>query len=305
VAEAAWLEISLIVNGEMAEAVAEVMSRFIPAGIVIEKIDELNRKGEAEQAPRLLRVSGYLPVDNALDETRLHIEKALWHLGQIQPLPEPEYRHIQEANWMEAWKKNYHPIPVGENLVILPAWIENPESDRMPIKIEPGMAFGTGVHPTTQLSLQLLEDHIRPGETVFDIGCGSGILSIAARKLGATAVYGVDVDERAVEIAKENTVRNGIREGITFEIGSIQEIKDGAFPIKRARVVVANILAHILVKLFDQGITNLMTEDGVLLLSGILEENQSEILTALERHHLVVSKRIQITDWVAFSAIKP
>ncbi len=187
-AEAAWLEISLIVSGEMAEAVAEVLSRFIPSGIVIENIDA------TEQEAGLLRVSGYLPVDKALEETRHRIEEAFWHLGQIHPLPDPEYKPIQEANWMEAWKENYRPIRVGKKLIILPAWIENPEPDRIPIKIEPGMAFGTGVHPTTQLSLQLLETYIYPDGTVFDIGCGSGILSIAAHKLGATEVYGVDVD---------------------------------------------------------------------------------------------------------------
>jgi ribosomal protein L11 methyltransferase len=299
VAEAAWLEISLIVSGELAEAVAEVLSRFIPAGIVIENI------GEGKQDVDLLRVSGYIPVDNALEETRHRIEEALWHLGQIQALPDPEYKYIQETNWMESWKKNYRPILVGKQLVILPAWIENPEPDRIPIKVEPGMAFGTGVHPTTQLSLQLLEDHINPGETVFDIGCGSGILSIAAHKLGAAAIFGVDVDEGAVKVAKENTKQNDIGKGITFKIGSIQEIRDGVFPVKRARVVVANILAHILARLFDEGITDVMTEDGTLLLSGILEDNEAEILAAIERHHLIVDTRIQKDDWVAFSAIWP
>jgi ribosomal protein L11 methyltransferase len=299
VAEATWLEISFIVSGEMAEAVAEVLSRFISSGIVIENM------GEGEQPSRLLRVSGYLPADKTLEETRHRIEKALWHLGQIHPLPDPDYKHIQETNWMEVWKESYRPILVGETLIILPAWIENPEPHRVPIKIDPGMAFGTGVHPSTQLSLKLIEDHICFGKTFFDIGCGSGILSIAAHKLGATTVYGVDVDAQAVAIAKENAVKNDIHEGIAFGVGSVKEIRGGAFPIKQAKVVVANILAHILLELLDQGMTNLMAENGALLLSGILEENESEILTAIERHHLVVNERIQMDDWVAFSATKP
>jgi ribosomal protein L11 methyltransferase len=170
VAEAAWLEISLIVDGEMAEAVAEVMSRYIPDGIAIESTEIPNRIDKPEQTTGPLRVSGFLPMDSHLEETRHQVEEALWHLGQIQPLPSPEYKPIQETNWMEAWKENYRPIPVGKKLIILPAWIENPEPNRIPIKIDPGMAFGTGVHPTTQLSLRLIEEYIRPGEMLFDIG---------------------------------------------------------------------------------------------------------------------------------------
>jgi ribosomal protein L11 methyltransferase len=304
VAEAAWLEISLIVNGEMAEAVAEVMSRYIPEGIVIENLEIPHHLNEHEQTTGPLRVSAYLPVDDRLDETRRRIEEAIWHLGQINPLPNPEFKTLHESNWMESWKKHYRPIPVGKKMIILPAWIENPDSNRIPIKINPGMAFGTGVHPTTQLSLSLIEKHIRPGEAFFDIGCGSGILSIAAHKLGAVKVFGADTDNQAVHIAEENAAINGISDGITFKTGSVNEIKAGLFSIRKAPLVVANILAHILVNLLDQGLTNLVAEKGILILSGILEEQESTMLAALEAHKLTTCEHLQMDDWVAFVVVK-
>jgi len=302
VAKAAWLEISLVVNGEMAEAVAEVLSRHVQDGIAIENIEIPEHFEENKAITGPLRVSGYLPMNDQVEENRRRIEEALWHLGQIHPLPNPEFKPIQETNWMEAWKKNYRPIPVGKKLIILPIWIDNPEPTRIPIKIDPGMAFGTGVHPTTQLSLRLLEDYVRSGTTVMDIGCGSGILSIAAHKLGAGVVYSVDVDGQAVEIARENADKNGIEEGgVVFETGSIGEIRSGLFPLQQAPVVVANILTHILIKLLDQSLADLIAQDGILLLSGILEEHEPEMQAAVEKHGLTIIKRTQLDDWVAFS----
>ena len=208
-------------------------------------------------------------------------------------------------NWMESWKRHYRPIPVGKKLIILPAWVENPQPNRIPIKIDPGMAFGTGVHPTTQLSLRLIEKYIRPGEAFFDIGCGSGILSIAAHKLGAREVYGVDVDAQAVEAAEENASKNGVQDQIEFQIGSVEEVISGVFPASQAPVVTANILSHILLKLLDSGLTHLVEKDGVLLLSGILEAHEHEMLAALEKHGLVIIKRFQMGDWIAFSVRQP
>ena len=303
-AEAAWLEISLSVDGEMAEAVAEVMSRYIPNGIVIESTQIIENSSKPAQAVGLMRVYGYVPVDASLEETRRQLEEAIWHLSRIQLLPSPDFRLIKETNWMEAWKKHYRPIPVGERLMILPPWIENPDTARIPIRIDPGMAFGTGTHPTTQLSLILLEEFIKPGEAVLDIGCGSGILSIAAHKLGAGGVYGVDIDPSAVENAQKNASENGIEAGVAFEVGSTSEILEDIFPIRQAPLVVANILAHILLELLEQRLEDLVSPNGLLLLSGILEENEPEMMAALEGRNLTVKKRIQMDDWAALALQK-
>jgi ribosomal protein L11 methyltransferase len=205
---------------------------------------------------------------------------------------------------MEAWKKHYRPIPVGEGLMILPPWVENPDPVRVPIKIDPGMAFGTGTHPTTQMSLILLEEFIKPGEAVLDIGCGSGILSIAAHKLGAGGVYGVDIDPSAVKNAQKNASENGIEAGVTFEVGSTSEILEDIFPIRQASLVVANLLAHILLELLEQRLEDLVSPNGLLLLSGILEENEPEMMAALEGRNLTINKRIQMDDWIALALQK-
>ena len=230
-----WLEVSLIVDGELAEAVAEVLARFIPNGVAIETT-AIQSDPENEGYPiGPLRVCGYLPLDDRLEETRHKVEQALWYLGRISSLPDPQYRTVQEEDWAEAWKEHYHPIAIGQRLIIVPAWLESPDPTRIPIRMDPGMAFGTGTHPTTQLCLELAEtiltsrvlDEKSPQSSVIDVGCGSGILSVAAIKLGAAHALGVDIDSRAVEVSRENAVLNGVAEQYTAGIGSVAEIERG------------------------------------------------------------------------------
>lgn len=301
---AQWVEISLTVNRELSEAVAEVLSRFIPGGVVVEFL------GVSEAEPHgyhsaSMRVSGYLPINEKLESIRHQILEALWYLGRIRSLPEPEFRLIEETNWMETWKRNYHPIPVGESLIVLPAWIENPQPSRTPIRINPGMAFGTGAHPSTQLSLEILEresQRIKGG--IIDMGCGSGILSIAAAKLGMKPVLGVDVDSKALEWARKNAIFNDVEDHIEFETGSVKEILSRKFKISQAPVVIANILSHILIRLIDAGLTELVAPEGRLILSGILAEKESEMREALKEHQLIAIHHYQLEDWVALVAKK-
>lgn len=156
---AAWLEVSLLVDGELAEAVAEVLSRYAPGGVAIESTAvTANEDDEGGRAVGPLRVCAYLPMNEEVEATRQRLEEALWYLGRICSLPAPQFQPVQEADWAEAWKKHYHPIPVGQKLIIVPAWLEPPSADRIPIRMDPGMAFGTGTHPTTQLCLEAIED---------------------------------------------------------------------------------------------------------------------------------------------------
>ncbi|MBN1148310.1 MAG: 50S ribosomal protein L11 methyltransferase, partial [Anaerolineales bacterium] len=220
--EFSWLEVSLTVNGEMAEAVSEVLARFVPDGIVVESTAIAPGADGAEgHAVGPLRVYGYLPMDDQLEEKRRRLEEALWYLGRIRPLPAPQFRPIQQQDWSAAWKQHYQPIAIGRRLMIVPAWMEPPAKDRIPIHIDPGMAFGTGAHPSTQLCLELIDEILEPlrvsetlrglnGVEVIDIGCGSGILSIAALKLGALRALGVDIDADAIRFARQNAERNGV-----------------------------------------------------------------------------------------------
>ncbi len=296
-----WLEVSLTVDGEMAEAVAEVLARYLPGGVVMEST-AIAADPEGEGRPiGPLRVCGYLPVDDQLEGRRQRIEEALYFLGRIHPLSEPQFTPLAETNWAEAWKQHYRPIAVGRRLRIVPAWITPPDDGRLTIHIDPGMAFGTGTHPTTQLCLELLEEHCSQRCDLLDIGCGSGILSIAALKLGAGRAFGVDTDPDAVAAAVENARRNGVSDRAAFAVGSLDVIRRGAFPVRQAPLVVANILAHILIRLLDDGLADLVAPDGRLLLSGILEEQIPQMEAALQRHALQVSDRRQIEDWIALA----
>jgi ribosomal protein L11 methyltransferase len=294
----------------MAEAVAEVLSRFAPNGIVTESTTIIpDNEGEGTPAGPV-RVCGYLPADEHLDETRRRLEEALYFLSLIRPetpLPEAEYRPVEETNWMEAWKKNYHPISVGKNLIVVPVWLESPSDQRIAIRIEPGMAFGTGTHPTTQLCLEIMEDLIRPGEPVIDIGSGSGILSITALKLGASQALAVDIDPDTLASARQNAANNAISSGLELGIGSVAEILSGAFSIREAPLVLANILAPVLIRLLDEGLAELLSPGGDLVLSGILEEQwqgregDPSMQDALRKHALQVGQIRRRGDWVALS----
>ncbi len=301
-----WLEVSLTVNGELAESVADVFARFAPNGVMTEQGVKFLDEEDEGTATGPITVRAYLEVNDQLEETRQKLEESLFYLGMIQPLPTPAYKQIADQNWMEAWKLHYKPILIGQRLLILPAWLESPEPNRIPIKIDPGMAFGTGTHPTTQLCLELMEisaDH-RPLSTVIDVGCGSGILSIAALKLGATKVLGVDIDIESVKNSRENADTNGVGEELLLGQGSVTEVLSGSFQFKSAPLVVANILAPIIIRLFDAGLADLVEPNGEIILSGILAHQAENVIEAAQAKGLKRNDQRQIADWVAISLKK-
>ena len=310
-----WLEVSLTVDGELAEAVADVLARFAPSGVTTEQgVGFLHEEDEGTPSGPIT-VRAYLPVDEKLEETRQKLEESLYYLGMIKPLPAPIFTPIADQNWMEAWKANYRPIPIGNRLIIVPAWLQSPDETRIPIKIDPGMAFGTGTHPTTQLCLEFIEEVLDRGPrtvdreppstvhrppSVIDIGCGSGILSIAAIKLGADFALGVDIDEAAVKASRENAQANGVPDDkFALGVGSVAEVLDGKFEIQSAPLVLANILAPVLVRLFDSGMARLVAPGGVLILSGILEEQAELVIASAMGNGLHLEARKQLGDWVA------
>ena len=299
-----WLEVSLNVNGELAEAVADVLARFAPNGVVVENGVFFRDADDPGTALQDVSVGAYLPVDDQLEDTRQQLEEALWHLSSIQTLPDPVYKSIPDQDWMQAWKKNYRPIPIGEKLIIVPVWMESTDKTRIPIRIDPGMAFGTGTHPTTQLCLEMLENHLQPGENMIDLGCGSGILSIGALKLGAGQVLAVDIDELAVKATDENARSNVIQSGLITGKGSVTELLAGDFIFQQAPLVLANILAHILVGLFEDGMGELVSDQGRMVLSGILQEQEESVLQAARKHGFTLLEKQQIGDWVALVAQK-
>ena len=321
-----WLEVSLTVNGELAEAVADVLARFAPNGVTTEQaVDFVNDEDEGTPVGPIT-VRAYLPADGGLEERRQKLEESLYYLGMIQPLPPPVFIPLADQNWMEAWKERYKPIPIGRRLIIVPAWLESPDVSRLSIKIDPGMAFGTGTHPTTQLCLELTEtlfDNSLLGNSnsvsqarisnnesritnVIDIGCGSGILSIGALKLGADFALGVDIDEASVRASRENADANAIPpEHFAIGRGSVTEILEGRFTIRQAPLVLANILAPVIIRLFGFGLADLVAQGGVLILSGILAEQAGSVQSAAEEKGLKFLEKRQQGDWVAILMQQP
>jgi ribosomal protein L11 methyltransferase len=296
---ASWLRIALEVDPEIAEAVSEVLARYIPGGIVIESTAVTANDEDEGGAIGPMRVLGYIPSDDQLEHTRAQIEQGLRMLAMIQPLPEPAYEIIHKQNWMEAWKQHYKPLIIGERMMVVPAWMDVDTGGRIPIRIEPGMAFGTGVHPTTQLSLQLVEEYVRPGLSVFDIGSGSAILAIAATKLGAARVVALDNDPEALSNAQENARLNDTE--IAVGVGSVADVLAGNYGAKQADVVVANILAPVLIRLLGDGLGELVAPDGVLLLSGILAEQEAAMKEALHSKGFKVIEERRIDDWLGLA----
>ncbi len=295
-----WLEVSMTVNGELAEAVADVLARFAPNGVTTEQsVDFLSDEDEGTPAGPIT-VRAYLEADEKLEATRQKLEESLYYLGMIQPLPAPIFTMIPEENWMEAWKVHYQPIAIGRRLIIVPAWLESPDENRISIKIDPGMAFGTGTHPTTQLCLELLETNTTKGCQVIDVGCGSGILSIAALKLGARFALGVDIDQASVKASRENADANGIPvDQFISSQGSVTEILSGEFQICNAPLVLANILAPIIIRLFNMGLAGLVAPGGALILSGILADQAPGVINSAEAHGLKLVENRRLGDWVA------
>lgn len=304
-AEARWLEVSLTVDGELAEAVADVIGRYTSQGVVMEQAVRYNDAEDEGTPYGPVKVFGYMVVDSTLEQRRMKLEEALWHLSQIQPLSPAEYREIEDQDWMAAWREHYRPISIGEKLMILPAWIESVDEQRIPIKIDPSMAFGTGTHPTTQLCLALLEKHLTAGDAVIDIGCGSGILSIAAVKLGASKVVAVDIDQAAIRSTRENAVLNGVAEQIDSGAGSLGEILIGYYSLRRAPLVLANILAPVIIRMFGEGLSDTLTSGGKIILSGILDEQSPAVEAEAEMHGLQFVERMIQNDWVGLVYKKP
>ena len=317
----------MTVDGELAEAVADVFARYAPNGVMTEQGVKYNDAEDAGTPTGPMTVRAYLEINDQIEETRQKLEESLFYLGMIQRLPAPAYRQIADQNWMEAWKQHYQPILLGRRLVIVPAWLESPDMNRVAIKIDPGMAFGTGTHPTTQLCLELMESYFdscqseRSEESpslvgdssfakerltqndihVIDIGCGSGILSIAALKLGVKEALGVDIDAESIANARANAAANGVGDELILGVGSVQEILEGQFVFRKAPLVMANILAPVIVRLFQAGLANLLDENGVIILSGILFEQEQSVIEAGQAHGLRLSERRQSGDWVALS----
>ncbi len=297
-----WIEIALSVDGEAAEAVAELLQRYGHQGVAIEQ-DNIASEiwDDGDQPPvTTLTVRAYIQADDRAEDAKLRLETALGHMSLMYPMPRPVYTIVHEEDWAEAWKAHYHPVRIGKKLFIRPLWIEAETSPGdIVVALDPGMAFGTGTHPTTQLCMEALEDCVQPGIKALDLGCGSGILAITAAKLGASNILALDIDPLAVKVTAENALQNNVANQITAQEGSLESLVGSS---RRFDLIVVNILAKIIIAMCDNHLGEIVRPGGVALFSGIIETQADDVEAALRKTGLEPYARRQQGDWVLIEA---
>lgn len=244
-------------------------------------------------------IKAYLPVNSFLGETVEEIKESINNLILHNIDVGKNTVTISEVNeeeWATAWKKYYHPVKISEKFTIVPTWEEySPvHSDELIVELDPGMAFGTGTHPTTVMCVQALERTIQRGDQVIDVGTGSGVLSIAAALLGAEKVQALDLDEVAVNSARINVKLNKVHDRVTV---AQNNLLDGL--TEQADVIVANILAEVILR-FTEAAANLVKKDGYFITSGIILPKKQEVKDAVVKAGFAVEEILQMEDWVAF-----
>ena len=305
-----WLEVTLPVQADRQERVCDILTANGMTGLVVEeegdflRFLEQNRQywdyvdeGLAARMKGASRVKFYVPDS---EEGQKQLRQYLAGLEDH----EPQTVSLREEDWATSWQKYYQPIPVGNRVYIVPDWMRGePVPDgRTPLYLNPGLTFGTGAHPTTQLCLELLEEVLQSGDKVLDLGCGSGILAIAALALGASRAVGVDIDPKAADVAFENAALNGIgADRLSVYAGDVLSDKKLAARLGpgQNRVVLANIVADVIIPLSAKA-GEFMTPAGVFLTSGVIDGREDEVRAALEADGFAVVKHLERGGWHAF-----
>lgn len=307
-----WAEISIQTTHEATEAVADLFHELGASGVVIEDpelVSSYRRAGiwdycdiPEDADPEIVTVKAYLPADDQLDDKLRQFEQQVNDLGQ-HDLDKGngciQCREVQDEDWASCWKEYYHPIKIGEKIVIKPSWeVYASLPDELVIELDPGMAFGTGTHHTTAMCVRCLEDLVKPGSIVFDIGTGSGILAIAAAKLGAAKVLAVDLDPVAVNIAQENVIINHLQPAVSVSLGDLLTGVQG-----QADVIVANIVADVIIGMLPD-VPERLTPGGYFCASGIISDRMADVTEAMLRQGLIVEKVVEEGGWAAMIASK-
>jgi ribosomal protein L11 methyltransferase len=307
-----WQEIEISLSHPAAEALAVFLAETEAVGAAMDDPAarrRLRQRGgweasgltEADDADGEVRVRFYVAPERSAQELlagSMNFLRKLAKAGVDTGSARATVRNVDEEDWAHAWKAFFKPVPVGERLWIQPTW-ETGEApaERIRIWLDPGMAFGTGTHPTTRLCLEVLDRTIHGGETVMDIGCGSGILAIAALVLGAEAVYGVDIDPTAIRVAKENSRLNGVEERAEFFTGVCTDLTGSA------QIIVANIIADVIIDILPC-IRERLHAQGLFVASGIILDRLDDVTRAIAQSGLVLESVLTEGDWVALTVRK-
>lgn len=310
-----WTEISIHTTNEAVEAVSHILHEAGASGVVIEDAADLTKEREdrfgeiyaldANDFPDDgVIVKAYLSESSFLHETIEEVKAAITNLHAFNIDVGRNIVTIKEVNeedWANAWKQYYHPVKISQRFTVVPSWeaYEPVDSDELIIELDPGMAFGTGTHPTTILCLQALEQYLKEGDTVIDIGTGSGVLSIGAALLKAKHVHALDLDEVAVRAAKENIALNRADDVVEVHHGNLLDTVK-----QQADVVVANILAEVILSFTDDAF-KVVKPGGLYITSGIIGAKKEEVKAALVASGFEIVETVTMEDWVAITAKKP
>lgn len=306
-----WIEITVITTNEAVEAVSAILYNSGVGGVAIEDPkdilhsnagpkdwDYIDEKLFVEDTGEV-KVKGYLPQSPELHGKLQYIKDAVANLDQFgldKGIGEVIIKEVYEEDWANAWKQYYKPFKIGEHIVIKPTWENyNKEAEDIIIEIDPGMAFGTGTHETTRMCIELLEVYVKNNSTVFDIGCGSGILSVVSSKLGAGKVYGVDIDEVAVKSSKDN-VKISMAQNVEIIHGNLLNVLEG-----RADVIVANIIADVIIGLTG-ALHKFLAPEGIFIASGIIKDRAQDVKKSLTDSGFCLLKVEEMGEWVAIAS---
>lgn len=305
-----WTEICIKTTEEAADAISEMLSSIGSGGVVIEDPNEIRRQIESpgsldyadqdfmDSLGTEVIVKAYFNEEYSPEELSSLIIEKLKFISRFLNVGRgyAGFTKVDDEDWSTAWKKYYKPFNISDSVVIKPSWEEYESKDgEIVIEMDPGMAFGTGTHETTRLCSQLLEKYVKKGDRVIDVGCGTGILSIIAVKLGASLSTAVDIDEVAVRVTKENCSINNVSDRISVQKGVLSDLKK-----EPADIVVANIIADVIVDI-SSAITSYLKPKGILLTSGIIKERKDDVIAAYKQLKFELISGSEMGEWVAIA----
>ncbi len=303
-----WIEVKISFSSDneslAVDLIADIFYGMGAKGVVVDDpcLEPVEGWGQdAVPLPDQPAVTGYLPADDQLENRRQILEQALSNLAAVHSMAyKIGYQSMDEEDWAESWKAFFWPTNITPQIVVKPTWRDYaPETNQTIIEIDPGMAFGTGTHPTTALCVHLLEKYIQPNQTVLDVGTGSGILLIAAAKLGASRLTGVDLDPMAIEVARKNLVLNNIPQDC-YELWTGDLIR---LVTRTYDLVVANILADVILDLLDH-VGSVIKPGGTFICSGIIATSESAVAAKMTACGFQIAEVQKTDDWVAFAGRK-
>jgi ribosomal protein L11 methyltransferase len=308
-----WIEATVIVTEELIDPISDLLRPFAEGeSVVVEQLGDPNNLAPTAMLPEVRLKIYFAEVEEGEEEeeggANTAVIQQITHLLAPYPCPPPEFTTLQETDWTTAWQEHYQPLRIGHRFLIQPHWLpldpDQAQPDDIILWLDPGMAFGTGQHATTQLCLEALEMLVQPGMQVLDVGTGSGILAIAALKLGAHApVVALDNDEITATAVAENATLNGLPDQIHMHIGSL---KDLTLPRQQADILVANILAAILHPLIqDEALLDYVRPGGHYIFSGIIREQEETFCARLTHAGVTVTQILAQDDWLAIIAQAP